>query len=314
MKIAIIGGAGALGSTFGGILTEAGEDVTLVDLPSPRVNALQKEGLILCSDQGERLVKVKVVTGASSVGICDLVLISVKSYHTAEALKNAGPLIGPNTMVMSLQNGAGNVEVIASEIEHDRVIGGITAHSSAITGPNRVNYEVGGGGGVMIATFSGSVTRGLEDVAEVFNKSGLSTEIAGNLMEVIWSKLVLNACLNPIGAISGFNNCEVFANANGRELVSMLMSEAQAVAAAKKLSLAGGEDQVKRILQAGEFLVKRGDKNKVSMLQDLEAGRKTEIDYINGPIVREGEKHNIPTPVNRALIHLVKMLEEKPRI
>jgi len=313
MKVAVVGGAGSLGSVFGGILTEAGEDVTLVDIPGPRIEALQKDGLILSSAQGEKLINVKVTTDPSSVGTCDLVMISVKGYHTSEALENASPMIGPDTMVMSLQNGAGNVEVIGSKISHERVIGGITAHSAAITGPNRVNYELGGGGGVLIASLSGAVTPEIEGVAGMLNKAGTPTQTARNVNEVIWGKLVMNACVNPVGAISGLSNGEIFAGAGGRETITMIMSEAQDVARAQGLSLPGGDDQVSRILEIGKMAAERGDKNKVSMLQDIEAGRKTEIDYINGIIVKKGEEYNIPTPVNRVMVFLVKMLEEKIR-
>ncbi|MDY7039119.1 MAG: 2-dehydropantoate 2-reductase [Thermodesulfobacteriota bacterium] len=311
MKVAVVGGAGALGSVFGGILTGAGEDVTLVDIPGPRVAALQKEGLILSSTGGEKLINVKVTTDPSSVGACDLVMVSVKGYHTAEALENAFPMIAPHTMVMSLQNGAGNVEVIGSKISHERVIGGITAHSAAITGPNRINYELGGGGGVIIAPLSGAVTPKIEGVASMLNKAGIPTQTALNVNEVIWGKLVLNACVNPVGAISGLSNGEIFASDSGRKTITMIMSEAQDVARALGLSLPGGDDQVRRILEIGKMAAERGDKNKVSMLQDIEAGRKTEIDYINGIIVEKGEEYYIPTPVNRVMVFLVKMLEER---
>jgi len=303
MKIAIVG-AGALGGFFGATFAGQGQEVTLVDIDTEKVKAIGKSGLTVSTREGERHISIPVTTRADEVGQVDLVFFSVKSYVTHEAARSLPPLIGDGTLVMSIQNGIGNVEKIASVIGEDRVIGGITAHSFQMLSPSHIRY-VGGAGHLHIGKLHGKNSARVHEIADILLKGGVEVEVNEGIQDYIWYKLLVNTPINAIAAITGLKNGEMAENEQVHLLMRTVADEALAVARAEKIRLLMTEHPVEVCIPA----LRAAAENKASMLQDIEAKRRTEIDAINGAIVERGEKLGIPTPVNRTLTGLVKVIE-----
>ncbi|MBC8425991.1 2-dehydropantoate 2-reductase [bacterium] len=202
MRIVIIG-AGALGGLVGAQLTQGGEDVTLIEINEARVKLLRESGLFVSEGtSGETCVPVRVTPTVEGLPVADLVFVSVKSYQTEGAVRASLPVIGPETFVLSMQNGIGNTDVMAEIIDPSRVLSGITYHSIQHTGPNRIRYRPGIKP-IQIAPYDGVLTPEIERVGEVFRASGLNTEVCDRIDDVIWQKLLHNGVVNPVSAFLG---------------------------------------------------------------------------------------------------------------
>jgi len=303
MKIAVVG-SGALGGFFGFTFADNGQDVTLVDIDSGRVKAIQESGLIVTTKEKEKTLPIPIHSRTEDVGPVDLVFFSVKSYSTLEAAESLPPLMGEETLVMSIQNGIGNVEKIASVVGEDRVIGGITAHSFQMLSPTHIRY-VGGAGHLHIGKIDGNNTPRVYEIGELLCKGGIEVEVNEEIQDYIWYKLLINTPINAIAAITRLKNGELAQNEEVRRLMQIVADEALAVAKAENIRILMKEHPVEICVSA----LSAASENKASMLQDVEAKRLTEIDAINGAIVERGEKLGIPTPVNRTLTKLVKIIE-----
>ena len=317
MKMAIVG-AGALGGTFGALLTRSGIDVTLIEIDKKRVEAIQKNGLIMIMPDGEELtIPVKITDDPASAGIMDLVQISVKGYHTESATKMALPMIGPDTYVMSVQNGLGNLNVIAKHVSGDRVVGGVTAHSAMALGYNKIKYN-GGVGGVRIGRYDGEHDPKLNNIVQTLNNAGFETEIIeGNILTPIWRKLLANVACNCVAAITGFTGNQLIGCEETNQLIRELAVETYEVAKAQGLHFKDINDPAKELQDPAEFVIHALSgvaDNKISMLQDIEAGRRTEIETLNGRVWEIGEKLGVPTPLNKIMTLMVKAIEKKPML
>ncbi|MCL6610975.1 MAG: 2-dehydropantoate 2-reductase [Peptococcaceae bacterium] len=304
MKIAVIG-SGAMGSLFGAYLGSGGHQVTLVDVWAEHVEAVNKGGLTIEEQDGPRTFRVPAVTNPGSLGPQDLVIIFVKSYHTARSIENALNLFGKETLVLTLQNGLGNAEVIAGMAGGVAVLAGTTSHGATVLGPGRVRHA--GAGETVIGLISGKTDR-MEEIASEFTRCGLETRVTGNIAGLLWGKLLVNVGINALTAICGVTNGRLVEMENTLKLMKMLLEEGEAVARALGVDLPYTEvfEKVKSVAAATGA-------NRSSMLQDMDRGRPTEIDYINGAVVREGLKAGVPAPCNRFVTLLVKALEEKNR-
>jgi len=303
MKIAVVG-SGALGGFFGVTFAVNGQEVTLVDTDAEKVKAIRESGLTVSTKEGEKSVRLGISTRTDEVGQVDLVFFSVKSYATLEAARSLPPLIGEGTLVMSIQNGIGNVEKIASVVGPKRVIGGITAHSFQMLSPIHIRY-VGGAGYLHIGMIEGENSSRVQEIAEILRNGGIQVEVNESIQNYIWYKLLINTPINAIAAITGLKNGELAENEEAHRLMHIVADEALAVAKAENIRLLMTEHPVKVCISA----LRAASENKASMLQDIEAKRRTEIDAINGAIVERGENLGIPTPVNKALTGLVKIME-----
>ena len=304
MNIAVIGGAGAMGSIFGGLLAHNGNDVTLLDVASERVQAINANGLKIEDRNGEALVvHVRATTDPRSVGPVDLALVFVKCYHTESAIRNAAPLIGPATTVLSLQNGWGNAPRITSILGEERVLVGVTYHSGTMLGPGHVLH--GGKGLTYAGELRGQISERLRQVANTFTAAGLDTTPSDAVLNVIWSKLALNACTLPTSALLRFYAGELIEHNGTLALMRALLREVVAVAQEQGITVDENErwDAITKVLQGART-------SKPSMLQDVENRRQTEIDVINGAIVAAGQRLNIPTPYNHSMVCLLKALDE----
>ncbi len=303
MKICILG-SGAIGSSIGGILTEAGLEVYLIDTWVEHVNAMNRQGLKLREDSSERIVKVRAATHCQGIGPADLVLVLVKSYHTKEAIENADPIIGDKTVVLSFQNGLGNEDILAEVVGKERVIGGRTFTGGVLLGPGHV---IAGRKGkqTYIGELDGRITERVIQIAKQFNQAGLETIISSNIIGIMWDKLLINVAT---GALSGITRLPYGGLYKVKEVMDCAVEAvSEGIAVAKAMGVELTITDPKKIwLKAAENLP---PEFKTSMLQDIEKGSRTEIDSINGSVVRLGEKYGIPTPVNRVLVANIKGIE-----
>lgn len=310
MEIAIVG-AGILGSIFGGLFLENGFKVTLIEVLEERVRLIKKEGLWLQWPDGERThTKISITADVDEVGVKDVVMIAVKGYHTLSAIQSAMPMIGKDTIVLSVQNGLGNLETIADTVGPERVIGGITAHSGMPVSMNEVRYVGGLGPLLVIGPYDGVSRPGFEKMVEQFQGVGLDVQTAPDINNVIWKKLIANVSTNVVAALTGLTGGVAVNHEASIKIIDGLSRELSQVARAKGIDFPELDDPLDFSLKA--FASTKD--NRVSMLQDVEAGRPTEIGNLNEVIVSEGKKHNIPTPYNEAVSWLTRGVEERNRL
>jgi len=294
-----------MGGLFGGYLARAGEDVTLVDVSRPAVDTINRDGLSIEERDGSTVsIKVKASSVPAEVGPVDLIVNFVKCYHTEAAIRAAEPMLGEGTAILSLQNGWGNADRIAAVAGKPRVMVGLTYHAGTLLGPGRVKHP--GTGMTYIGELDGSLSPRLEAAVTAFRKAGIETTPSTEIVTEIWKKLALNVCTLPTAALLRFQAHELNQHEEMRALMRGLLAEVVVVAAAQGIDL----DQAER-WQAITSLLDRAIGARASMLQDVEAGRQTEIDVINGAIVEAGRRHAVATPLNDAMVWLVKSLQGK---
>jgi 2-dehydropantoate 2-reductase len=303
VKIAIVG-AGAMGSLFGGRLAQAGEEVTLIDVWPEGVDALCSQGLHIDDRAGaSETIPVQATTDPALVEPVDLVLVFVKCYHTEAAMRNAAPLIGPETAVLSLQNGWGNAPCIGAIVGEERVMVGVTYHSATLLGPAHIQHA--GQGMTYVGELSGEMSERLQRTADALHRAGFEVTATGQVLKEIWSKLALNVCTLPSSALLRFYAGQLVEHEGTLQLMRALLQETVAVANALGIAL-----DFEERWNAITGLLQRSSGARASMLQDVENRRQTEIDVINGAIVAAGREHRIPTPHNETMLWLVRSLEE----
>jgi len=302
MKIAVIG-AGAMGSLFGAMLAEAGNEVWLYDVWQEHVQAVNRAGLSIEREGQTRVVRLKATTEPDQIGRAELTIIFVKSTQTRAAAQTAQQLAGSDGSVMTLQNGMGNADIIAEFIAPDRILAGTTSHGATMLGAGRIRHA--GIGATTIGTWA-ATGQGRElagRFAEFFTAAGIETGAVDEVRSVVWNKLLINIGINAITALSGIKNGQILDLAITRELSRAAVEEAMAVARAQDIAIK--EDAVDIVFKVAEATAV----NRSSMGQDVDNRRQTEIAAINGFIVSEAQKLGIAAPVNFALTALVKTLE-----
>lgn len=304
MKIAVLGGAGAMGSALGAILHEAGNAVTLVDVAAGAVETINQRGLMIEEKDGTtRTVPIPATTDPASVGVADLAIVFVKCYHTEAAVRAAAPLIGPETVVLSLQNGWGNAPRIAGIVGDERVAVGVTYHSATVKEPGRVLH--GGKGMTFIGEMGKPISERVRHIASTFEAAGIPITPSDAVLNEIWKKLALNVVTLPTSAITGVTADRLLDTEEMRGLMRSLLDEMAPVAAAHGIRL----DVEERWEAITGLLSCLAPGTRGSMLQDIQAKRRTEIDVINGAIVAAGKECGIPTPYSDTMVALIKALE-----
>ncbi len=303
MKIAISGGAGAMGGLFGARLAGAGHDVTLLDVAAPAVRAINDRGLRVQPFGGGAVetVRLRATAQAAEIGPVDLLVFFVKGRHTQAAAEAARPAVGGKTEILTLQNGWGNAPRIESVFGSRRVLAGVTLHSATLVAPGQVHHA--GVGPTTIGELDGRVTPRVQAIAQVLRAVG-DVEVSREIVKVIWSKLCLNVCALPACALLRFYSGELVRHEGTMSLMKELLREAVAVAHAQGIGLDCDErwEAIQKILHAAATV-------RASMLQDVEVRRLTEIDTINGAVIEAGLRHGVPTPHNQTMVWLVKALE-----
>lgn len=304
MKIAILG-AGAMGSAIGALLAQAGNDVTLIDVWKEAVEAINRDGLKIQNKAGEiSPCKVRAVTSPAQVaGPVDLLLVFVKCYHTMDAVTSALPILGPDSTVLSLQNGWGNGPRIAEVVGKERVVLGVCYHSATVLGPGHVLHA--GQGKTFIGEMDGAVTPRVQKIAEAFKAAGLDIEASAQVLKEIWSKLALNVATLPTSSTIKLTAEKLPNTPEMQSLMRALLLEVVSVAQLQGIAL----DFTERWNAITGLLGKLAPNTKGSMLQDVENRRRTEIDVMCGAIVEAGQRLGFATPYNNAMLWLVKALE-----
>ena len=305
MKIAILGGGGAMGGLFGGYLARAGNDVTLTDVSRPAVDAINAKGLSIEEKDGSvAKITIPATDDPARIGPVDLIVNFVKCYHTESAIRAALSMLGPQTAILSLQNGWGNADRIAAIAGKDRVIVGLTYHSGTLLGPGQVKHP--GTGLTHLGEISGAVTPRVEAVASVFAAAGIEVAATDRILDEIWKKLALNACTLPTSALLGFFANELVVYDGAKQVMAMILREVVDVAAANGIALDYDERW-----GAITGLLEKAVGGKASMLQDVQAARKTEIEVINGAIVAAGRKAGLATPVNQTMVSMIEAAQAR---
>jgi 2-dehydropantoate 2-reductase len=302
MKIAVVG-AGAMGSIFGARFHQAGHETVLVDVAQPLVDTINANGVTVVRGEDETVTRVPATADPSSIGPVDIVVFFTKCYHTAAAAEGARPLVGPDTVIASLQNGWGNGDVLAATYPPEQVVVGVTYNSGLLQGAGRVVHPA------EQPTLVGSFTDGGDGagrLAEALESAALPATVASPVRPEIWKKLILNAATLPSAALTGMTAGELGASEHASALVSDTTREAVAVAQALGYDI----DFDERITTILALLAKAGP-SKASMLQDVEAERRTEVDVINGAVVKAADEVGVDVPINRALFQLIKGWETK---
>ncbi len=312
MKILIVG-AGAMGSVFGGFLSRDHE-VTLVGR-DPHIVEIKKHGLTVSGVFGDYNFRdLEAVTSIRGVESRDLILITTKSYDTKKAVEQIAGLVGEDTKVVSVQNGIGNEDIISKIVGREHTMGCMAIFGAAIPEPGHVKVTVyaseclvgcvggvGGAGGVGDEKWAAKV-------ADAFSNAGIPALPTDDIIREKWMKAFYNIGLNPLSAILKVPYGDLKEHDETRVIMKKLIDEAFKVAAAVGVKLKLDNDEYFEYFL--EKQIPPTARHKSSMLQDIERGKRTEIDYLNGAIVSMGKRYKIETPVNETITNVVKMLEK----
>lgn len=306
MKIAIVG-PGAIGCLFAYFLSKSKEEIWLLDKNPERAKKLKNNGIRIEGISGTGLAKVNVASEPKEIGLTELIFITVKSYDTKEAIKNVKPIISKESLVLTIQNGLGNTEIISEIVDQDRVLGGITNQGATLLDTGCIKHA--GKGETVIGRLDNKISSELRSIRELFNKVGIETRLSKDIKGLIWSKLIINAGINGLTAITRLNNGRLIEFETTRKILREAVNEAIRVAKKKRIKLAY-DDPLSKV----EAVCEATSGNISSMLQDVLKEKRTEIDFINGAIVRQAESMNIPVPVNTVITNLIKAIESSYKL
>jgi 2-dehydropantoate 2-reductase len=302
MKKVLIVGCGAIGSLFAAHLAKGGEvEVYAFDVSQPHVDAINQHGLRLSGASAIHVKLMKASTDPGALPVCDYGIVATKAIHTASAIKTAARCFDRNSAVCSVQNGVGNEELIAEHVRY--VIRGTTFPAGHTVEPGHVGYDIQGDTWVGPFEPTDTPKARVEELAGFLTRGGMNTIALPDARGAQWTKLIFNAATNPVGALTRLHHGAASRFPPTRELFEALIAEGEAVAEAMGIDLHGSpRDLVDKGANAP-------GKHNASMLQDVLATRITEVDFMNGAIVKWGEKYGVPTPLNQAMWALIKGLE-----
>jgi 2-dehydropantoate 2-reductase len=303
MKVTVVG-AGAMGCLYAGAFHRAGAEVTLVEVNPEHLAAINEKGLELDTRAGVQTLRLLAIRPEQARQTADLVVLFTKTFHTDAALGGVKPVIGRNTYVMTLQNGLGNDEAVARHVARERVIVGVSTLPSDLLGPGRVRSH-GEGGSKIYSAFGGD-TAFAQQIADLLTAGGLPTSLESAIQAAIWSKAIFNAAMNTLCALTRRTPGFLGAHAESEALIRAVVLEGVAAANASGVAI-----KAQPILDLTVVSVTDHADHEASMLQDVKAGRRTEVDAINGAIVRAAQSAGVATPVTETLWRLVKLEEAK---
>jgi 2-dehydropantoate 2-reductase len=323
----LIFGAGAVGSLFGGMLSQK-YDVTLLGRKK-HMDTVKKNGLKI---SGKTNITVHPRTAMNVEGTYDLIILTVKSYDTEKSIETLKPILDKNTVILSLQNGLGNEEIIVNSLKNrvfsirydgkvqstfpsilgkadslsrgnKGVLRGITNHGVIFVKPGEIHHS--GIGETVIGEIDGMITDRIKKICSMFNDAGIKTMVSKDIKKEVWAKTIINSAINPVTAITGLKNGYLLKIPRLTKLMEQVCLEGVKVANASGVFF--DYDVFEKTKKIAEFTAN----NKSSMLQDIESRKRTEIDFINGAIVKIGKKRGLETPVNSMLTVLVKGIESR---
>ena len=297
MKIAILG-AGALGSAFAAGFIAAGHEVSLIDVSAALVDAVNAGGITVVGAEGESTVAAQASCDPDAAADADLVMVFVKAYDTEAAAGLIAPVLAPAAVLVTLQNGLGAAEVLERHCPGARIVYGVTYHAATLLAPGRVRHAVGP---TYAGPHVGQDTSGAQILATACTGAGWPAQALADVAPAVWKKLALN-CTNAVAALTGMNGGAEVGDERVHRLLVDVMGEALALAHALGHT---GLDLEACVRDMDDVLTRAGE-GRASMLQDFDAGRRTEVDALNGAVVRSAERLGIDVPINRALYSLVK--------
>lgn len=302
LRIAVIG-PGGIGCLFAGLLSEGGHDVCLVDRRPDRAALITREGLTIEKNGETRQINLRAYSHPADIGPVELIILCVKAHETAGAIPSVSALSAPQTNVLSLQNGIGNMEAIKRIVASSNLFAGVTTHGATVIG---LNYLRHAGAGLTVVGPLADNQAGAERLAGILTSSGIETQSTPDTLSMLWSKLVINAAICPVSVLAGLSNGQIAKNDKWRALLCKAAEEGGKIAAAKGIKLMFA-DPAKAVLEVCE----KTASNISSMLQDVRRGRKTEITAINGVIISTAAELGLDASTNAMLCQSVVDLEKK---
>ena len=304
MRIYVIG-AGAMGGFYGGLLKRAGYDVSLIDVREDHVAIINRNGLKVEGVRGKHLIRIPAYTEYAELPAADMAIVFTDSNATREAAATAKAVLKPQGFAMTLQNGIGNVEALTGVLGRERVVAGVTMNSGAHPESGLSVYT--NADMTTIGELDGSRSERITAVAKMLNEAEIETEVVDDPMSYVHGKFVLNCGVNAIAAVTGLRSGEVYRTPELRELQGHIIDEVLQVVKAKGWTLSEADPRGKILHHSKRRF------NKPSMMQHVEQGRRTEIDALNGALVREARALGIATPYNEAVVAIVKGVEKSRR-
>ncbi|MCK9572070.1 MAG: 2-dehydropantoate 2-reductase [Candidatus Omnitrophica bacterium] len=300
MKIVIVG-SGAMGCLFAAGLVKTKEEIWILDKNAQSARALNQNGILV---EGSTTTKIPIKASANiqEIGLVDLAIICVKSFHTKQAIIQLKPAITKNSKILTLQNGIGNIEVIAELLGEDKVIGGSTSEAAIWLDTGKIRHT--GKGETVIGMIDGKTPVEMRSIREILNKAGFSTKMSRDIKGLLWSKLIINVGINALSALTGLPSGKLIEIEASKKILRESVTEAVRIVKRKRIKLIY-DDPLAKV----EAVCEATAENFSSMLQDVLRKKHTEIDYINGVIVRLGQELSIPVPVNTLLVNLIKSKE-----
>lgn len=301
VRIAILG-AGAMGILIGGFLSSA-NDVTLIDVNPTVVEKIQNDGVVIQEKNGTSCKRYpNAVVDTSGMKPVDLMIVFVKAMYSEQAIETNRALIGPDTYLMTLQNGAGHEETLLKFVDEEHVVIGTTQHNSSVLSLGKVFH--GGTGHTYIGGLKPYVDQ-LKPICDAFNASGLEASLDTNVKRLIWSKLFTNVSAS---ALTGVLQCQlgfIAENTHARTMCETLIDEAVQVAESEQMEF-NAEQELDTVLQ----VCRNAPNGYTSIYADITAGRRSEVDTISGSIVKAGHAEGVPTPVHAFLVEMVHAMED----
>ena len=302
MRIAILG-TGAMGSVYAGLLAAAGLDVWAVDTWAEHIEAIRRNGLRVSGARGDRVARLNAVTDAREVGRADLVILATKAMHVEAAAASARDILAEDGAVLTIQNGLGSADRVAAVVGPERVlIGVVGGFGASIPAPGHAHHN--GWEFVRLGEFAGGMSPRLERVGEVWKQGGFRVLLFPDIHKMVWEKFICNVAFSGTCTLTGLRVGEVLGNRDAWAISSACAGEAHAVARAKKIAVEI-EDPVAYVKAFGEKIPNA----RPSMLLDHMAGRRSEIDVINGAVPRVAREVGLAAPVNGTVTSLVRARE-----
>ena len=304
-KVAVLG-AGAMGCLFGGLLSEKGLDVVLIDVWKEHVDEINNKGLKMMGHGGDRIIKIKATTEPKTLKPVDAIIIMCKATALEQALTNSKNIIGDNTLLMSFQNGIGHEEIMQSIAGKEKVLGGSTTQASSIQGPGIIQNHASLPS--WIGEYEGGITERITEIADTFTAHNLEMIAAEDVKKRKWMKLFALTAIGPLSAIFDLHHTDLYVNNKANDVSRGLGKEI--ILETREVALADGvnvsEDEC---LFMFNKIVDSMQTNKSSMAFDVQYKRKTEIDFISGAVSKIGKKHGVKTPLNDLMYKMIKVKE-----
>jgi 2-dehydropantoate 2-reductase len=301
MKI-VLAGPGAIGSLFAAYLAKSKQEIWLLDKDKARAKKLNQDGIAISGVSGDWQARVRVSADPQEIGRADMLIACVKSYDTKNLINYARPIIDTKSAVLTLQNGIGNAEMISELLRGQSVFAGITSQGANLLEPGKLRHA--GFGETIIGSIDGRLTSQLREIRQLFNEVGVPARLSRDIKGALWSKLIINVGINALTAITRLRNGQLLEFEGTRAIMRQAVSEATRIARRKRIKLQF-DDPITKV----EAVCSATANNISSMLADVLKKKRTEIDFINGVIVREGQGLGIPVWANSLLVDLIKTIE-----